>query len=143
MAWPLDEESSAATAAKVLDQVRQVFCKIQQFSEYGDFSVSFSAGIDKQNFPSAVACGMVPVTTCSDLLKPGGYGRLPAYMDALAAAMKAIEAEYLKSSRLNSGEDQTFCRRAAKVGHQPFVDLGLVCGHIGSTVFGPHNTGKK
>lgn len=37
--------TSAATAAKVLDQVRQVFCKIQQFSEYGDFSVSFSAGI--------------------------------------------------------------------------------------------------
>lgn len=37
--------TSAATAAKVLDQVRQVFCKIQQFSEFGDFSSSFSAGI--------------------------------------------------------------------------------------------------
>lgn len=37
--------TSAAIAGKVLDQVRQIFCKIQQFSEYGDFSVSFSAGI--------------------------------------------------------------------------------------------------
>lgn len=37
--------TNAATAGKVLDQVRQVFCKIQQFSESGDFSVSFSAGI--------------------------------------------------------------------------------------------------
>lgn len=54
--------------------------------------ISFSAGIDKQNFASAVACGMVPVTTCSDLLKPGGYGRLPAYMESLATAMKAVGA---------------------------------------------------
>jgi putative selenate reductase len=57
-----------------------------------DIPISFSAGIDKQNFPTAVACGMVPVTTCSDLLKPGGYGRLPAYLESLAAAMKSVGA---------------------------------------------------
>ncbi len=37
--------TNAATANKVLEKIRQAFFKIQQFSEKGDFSVSFSAGI--------------------------------------------------------------------------------------------------
>ena len=44
------------------------------------------------------------------------------------------------NSRLGTGEDVIFCTRAAEAGHQPHVDLGLVCGHVGSEVFGPRNT---
>lgn len=54
--------------------------------------ISFSAGIDAQNFGSAVACGFVPVTTCSDLLKTGGYGRLPEYLKNLEKEMTAVGA---------------------------------------------------
>jgi putative selenate reductase len=53
-----------------------------------EFPVSFSAGVDARNFPDAVACGMVPVTTCTDLLRQGGYGRLPGYLKALGKAME-------------------------------------------------------
>jgi len=53
-----------------------------------EFPVSFSAGIDVKNFPAAVACGMVPVTTCTDLLKQGGFGRLPGYLKALSREME-------------------------------------------------------
>jgi putative selenate reductase len=53
-----------------------------------EFPVSFSAGIDVKNFPAAVACGMVPVTTCTDLLRQGGFGRLPGYLKALAREMQ-------------------------------------------------------
>ena len=42
--------------------------------------ISFSAGVDGQNFPDCVALGFTPITTCTDLLRPGGYGRLPAYL---------------------------------------------------------------
>jgi putative selenate reductase len=52
-----------------------------------EFPVSFSAGIDVKNFAAAVACGMVPVTTCTDLLKQGGFGRLPGYLKALMREM--------------------------------------------------------
>lgn len=52
-----------------------------------EFPVSFSAGIERKNFPAAVACGMVPVTTCTDLLRQGGYARLPRYLSALAEEM--------------------------------------------------------
>jgi putative selenate reductase len=55
-----------------------------------EMPVSFSAGVEAGNFPAAVACGMVPVTTCTDLLRNGGYGRLPAYLRALATAMDGV-----------------------------------------------------
>jgi len=62
---------------------------MQRFREEAgfEFPVSFSAGVDAVNFPAAAACGLVPVTTCTDLLKQGGYGRLPAYVKALARRM--------------------------------------------------------
>ena len=65
---------------------------MQRFREEVGFElpVSFSAGIDARNFADAVACGMVPVTTCTDLLKQGGYGRLPPYLRALGRAMQAL-----------------------------------------------------
>jgi putative selenate reductase len=54
----------------------------------GDVQVSFSAGISKDNLPDAVGLGLAPVTICSDLLKPGGYGRLKPMLTALARAME-------------------------------------------------------
>ena len=52
------------------------------------FPISFSAGIDAANVAAAVACGFVPVTSCTDLLRPGGYVRLHQQAEALAGAMR-------------------------------------------------------
>ena len=54
--------------------------------------LSFSGGIDQHNVVDAVACDFVPVTTCTDLLRPGGYGRLGKYLDNVEAAMVACGA---------------------------------------------------
>lgn len=43
-------------------------------------------------------------------------------------------------SKLGTGEDVIFCIRAAAAGHQPFVDMAVVCGHVGNRVYGPGNT---
>jgi putative selenate reductase len=63
---------------------------VGQFREhFGDrFPISFSAGIDAKNFADAVTIGLVPITVCSDLLKPGGYARATTYMAALESRMK-------------------------------------------------------
>lgn len=50
--------------------------------------LSFSAGVDARNYPDCVAAGLVPITTCTDLLRPGGFGRLPQYLLNLIARMK-------------------------------------------------------
>lgn len=54
--------------------------------------LSFSAGIDRSNYPDAVALGLAPVTVCTDLLKKGGYGRLAGYHADLAARFDAAGA---------------------------------------------------
>jgi len=65
------------------------------------FPVSFSAGIDADNFADAVANGFTPVTTCTDLLQPTGYRRLPRYLKALEADMERVGAnniaEYVRA----------------------------------------------
>jgi putative selenate reductase len=57
--------------------------------EPGPVPVAFSAGIDKDNLTEAVALGLRPVTICSDLLKPGGYGRMAQGLRKLVKTMKA------------------------------------------------------
>jgi putative selenate reductase len=54
--------------------------------------ISFSAGIDRGNFADAVALGLVPITVCSDLLKPGGYARQITYLTELQRRMDAVGA---------------------------------------------------
>jgi putative selenate reductase len=56
-------------------------------SGLGDLPVAFSAGVDAENFADTIACGFAPVTTCTDLLRPAGYQRLPRYLEALQAEM--------------------------------------------------------
>ncbi len=57
-----------------------------------DVPISFSAGIDQHNFATAVGCGFVPITVSSDLLRPGGYGRMPAYLARLGEDMTRVRA---------------------------------------------------
>jgi putative selenate reductase len=57
-----------------------------------EFPISFSAGVDRRNFANMVACGFVPVTTCTDLLRTGGYGRLPPYLHDLRTQMERVGA---------------------------------------------------
>jgi putative selenate reductase len=59
------------------------------------FPISFSAGVDAANVAGVVACGFVPVTSCTDLLRPGGYQRLHRQAGALASAMGEAGAETL------------------------------------------------
>jgi putative selenate reductase len=54
--------------------------------------ISFSAGLDAHNIATAVALNMVPVTTCTDLLRPGGYARLIRYLENLGAKMREVGA---------------------------------------------------
>lgn len=55
--------------------------------EPGPVPVAFSAGIDKGNLAATVALGLEPVTVCSDLLRPGGYGRLAQGLRSLQKTM--------------------------------------------------------
>ncbi|HZY11120.1 MAG TPA: 4Fe-4S dicluster domain-containing protein, partial [Bacteroidota bacterium] len=87
----------------LVDEWRKVFG--------ADFPISFAAGVDANNFADCVAIGLVPITTCTDLLRPGGYGRLPQYLFNLERSMKEIGAgtieEYMVKSEIRNPKFQT------------------------------------
>lgn len=96
-------------------------------------------GLGGQWFTSSEHTSMDLITRTHKLLAQGpmdGQKALKAF-DMLEGGL----AEIKHRSPLAVGEDVIFCTRAAEAGHQPHVDLGLVCGHVGSQVFGPKNTG--
>ena len=61
----------------------------------GTVPISFSGGIDQKNCAQAVAAGLLPVTVCTDLLRPGGYGRMAKYLSALPQKMTEVGASSL------------------------------------------------
>lgn len=44
-----------------------------------------------------------------------------------------------EQSALGTGEDIQFCLRASQAGHQPHIDAGLWCGHVGKQCYGAKN----
>lgn len=73
----------------------------------GKLDISFSAGVDCFNLARTIACGLKPVTVCSDILKPGGYGRLSQYLEELDRALTEVGArtidDYTTTVSGNSG----------------------------------------
>ena len=67
----------------------------------GDLRVSYSAGADALNIATILSCGPVPITACSDLLKPGGYARFGQWLENLEAAMAAAGAANLAEFSAN------------------------------------------
>lgn len=49
--------------------------------------------------------------------------------------LEAASTDARSSSTLGMGEDVQFCIRASQAGHQPYVDFGLRCGHVGYKVY--------
>jgi putative selenate reductase len=64
----------------------------QKFRERlkGSIPTSFSGGLDAHNIADTLALNLIPVTTCTDLLRPGGYGRLIRYLENLGARMQDV-----------------------------------------------------
>lgn len=78
----------------------------------GKLKISFSGGADFNNIADIVSCSLKPVTVCSDLLKPGGYGRLHQYIEKLSAVPKSGSVDELQ--KLNKYADAVLDNDAYK-----------------------------
>jgi putative selenate reductase len=58
----------------------------------GKLNISFSAGADAFNISDILSSGLYPVSVCSDILKPGGYGRLYQYIESIRTTMTDAKA---------------------------------------------------
>lgn len=74
----------------------------------GTVPISFAGGIDAFNIDRVLACGIYPVTVCTDILKPGGYTLLTQYLEQLGLAMDKVDATtligYVTKTTLSSEE---------------------------------------
>ncbi|NNJ64549.1 MAG: NAD(P)-binding protein, partial [Xanthomonadales bacterium] len=73
----------------------------------GRLPMSFCAGVDCFNAPAMLAAGMQTVTSCTDLLKTGGYLRILQYLENTRAAMGTapdIEAFIAESAGAAPGD---------------------------------------
>ena len=58
----------------------------------GDLPISYCGGANAKNIAALRGAGLFPITVCTDLLKPGGYGKL----NAMAAALEGTEESSLR-----------------------------------------------
>lgn len=80
---------------------------------HGSLDISFSAGADCFNIADILSCGMKPVTVCSDILKPGGYGRLTQYLENMGNAVslsgtRGEQLKYLRKYAAGTLEDKVY-----------------------------------
>jgi putative selenate reductase len=78
--------------------------KLRVDGQDGSVQVSFSAGLNKDNMAQAAGLGLAPLTVCSDLLKPGGYGRLKPMLKNLQKAMEEAGCTDLNAWHRHSQE---------------------------------------
>jgi len=101
----------------------------------GDLNVSYAGGADALNVSTILACGALPVTSASDLLKPGGCARLLQYLANLEETMVSRHAasleEFARDKRSNldraaadSIDDPRYQKRYIS-GRPPKVSSGL------------------
>jgi len=73
----------------------------------GMLDISFCAGVDCYNIAPALAGHMKPVTVCSDILKPGGYGRLSQYLTEINKAFKKKNADSIDNYILSVAKEKS------------------------------------
>jgi putative selenate reductase len=85
--WLPESEKMIYMSGRALHPITVNTAALLQNEFDGNLDISFSGGADAFNFADLIASNLKPVTVCSDLLKPGGYSRLPQYLQNLHTEM--------------------------------------------------------
>ncbi|MCD4792000.1 MAG: putative selenate reductase subunit YgfK [Bacteroidales bacterium] len=98
-----ENEKMMYASGKVLHPISINVARKLQNDFNGELDLSFSGGADAFNVKDILQCGLYPVTVCSDLLKPGGYGRLVQYIENITECKVSDGKSSIK--QLNSYAD--------------------------------------
>lgn len=101
----------------------------------GGLPMSYCGGADAKNIVSIRNAGLYPITVCTELLKPGGYGKLAAMASALeetGAAGFSPDADALeelsKTLCANARPNHDVRRKPVPAAPQPKPACRVVCG---------------
>jgi putative selenate reductase len=85
-----DNEKMVYLSGRALHPISINLAQRLQNNFDGTLDISFSAGVDCFNVSEMLACNISPVTMCSDILKPGGYGRISQYIEQINMAFGQV-----------------------------------------------------
>ncbi|MFQ6610509.1 MAG: putative selenate reductase subunit YgfK, partial [Fidelibacterota bacterium] len=123
-----EKESMSYLSGRALHPISiNVAAKLQEKFN-GKLDISFSAGVDAFNVPDVLACNIKPVTTCTDLLKPGGYTRLQQYLIEISSRFRQTGAKNI---------DDYICNTADEAGNPGSAGLRNLKNYAGSVVNHP------
>ncbi len=108
----------------------------RKFQNYfnGQLDISFSGGADAFNIVNILRCGLKPVTVSSDLLKPGGYGRLAQYYEHLRSEQKELNIKNIDELILNLEFDKDVRQKALENLNQ-YAEVTLVSPYFHKQTF--------
>ncbi|MGD8411387.1 MAG: putative selenate reductase subunit YgfK [Desulfobacterales bacterium] len=92
-----DDEQMVYMSGRALHPISIHLAERLQSEFNGQLDISFSAGSDCFNVADILACNLRPVTVCSDILKPGGYGRLGQYLELISARFADAGADSINT----------------------------------------------
>ncbi|MCX6246021.1 MAG: FAD-dependent oxidoreductase [Bacteroidetes bacterium] len=117
------KEEMVYMSGRALHPISITLARKLQNDFQGMLDISFSAGADCFNIAPVLACGLKPVTVCSDLLKPGGYGRLWQYIDHLRREFSAAEVNSINDYiHVVSGGNEKSVEEAALLNLNNYAD---------------------
>jgi len=73
----------------------------------GTLNISFCGGADACNISDLVSCGFSPITVCSDILKPGGYGLFGQYVEELRQRFDDCAARNIDDFIIKRSKERT------------------------------------
>ena len=100
----------------------------------GGLPISYCGGADAKNIAALRKSGLYPVTVCTELLKPGGYGKLNAMAKALEGtdgdplAPDADRLDALARTLCGPAREDPAVRRAPRAAPAPKPRCRVACG---------------
>ncbi|MCR5135829.1 MAG: selenate reductase [Oscillospiraceae bacterium] len=109
----------------------------------GDLPISYCGGANAKNIAVLRRAGFFPITVCTELLKPGGYGKLKAMAEALEGTENSgpLKPDGLSESLSSRARSSSAVRRPARP-ENPYGHLNCrtVCGNCASVCPNRANT---
>ena len=91
----------------------------------GQLLMSYAGGADCFNVADLIHCGMKTITVSSDLLRPGGYGRMLQYIENLKSAIEASGSSSINNFICGTADNAVNVKTAAFTNLKQYADIVL------------------
>ena len=108
------DEAMVYMSGRALHPITVNLARRLQHEFSGKLDISFSAGTDCFNVTDVLACNLRPVTVCSDILKPGGYGRLGQYLTEISKRFNHAGADSIEAFAVSQGQTENLSEASLK-----------------------------